>query len=297
MENDYTGLSAEEKEALLEMDSDIEDLGEIIGNEDPDAPKDGDKNTNEASSGDAQISGSVSDDLGPKPIYTAPVSADAAEVLSQLKTERSAAISASTEAKEALRAQYESGELADDEAYKNGLAKIENELADKIDELQERRTEIDRQRIKSEISTEMRAEQLNNEWKSTVSRFVKTTAKNEGIDYNDAKRPLLGNALDAEVKRLSQLESAASMSFEQVLEAAHKAVVEQFGLRASGQSRAQTSDTKAAVRIPPNIGSAPSASRGNEESKFDHIDSLQGVARERALAQMSEAERDEYLSI
>jgi hypothetical protein len=239
----------------------------------------------------------VSGDVGSKPIYTAPATGDTAEALAQLKTERSAAITSSTEAKEALRTQYESGELEDDNAYKKALSAIDIDLADKIDAIQDRRAEIDRQRIKSEMSAEMREQQLQNEWKSTVSRFVKTTAKNEGIDYNDAKRPLLGNALDAEVKRLSQLDTAAAMSFDQVLEAAHKAVVEQFGLKVTAQTKLQEPSSKAAIKIPPNIGSAPSASRGNEESKFDHIDSLHGVARERALAQMSEAERDEYLSV
>jgi hypothetical protein len=304
MDNDYTGLSEEEKAALLAMDNDVDELGEIVDGDNGDSndEKPGDKKSehetgDENSDANSNLPGDVSGDVGSKPIYTAPALADSAEVIARIKAERSSAISASTDAKEALRAQYESGELADDEAYKKGLATIENTLADKIDELQDRRTEIDRQRIKSELSAEMREQQLQNEWTSTVTRFVKSTAKNEGINYNDASRPLLGNALDAEVKRLSQLETASSMSFEQVLEAAHKAVVEQFGLKATVQEKAQSAAAKPTVKIPPNIGNAPSASRGNEESRFDHIDSLQGVARERALAQMSEAERDEYLSV
>jgi hypothetical protein len=304
MDNDYTGLSEEEKAALLEMDNDVDELGEIVDSDGEDGsdgkPNDeqaDDKKVETGSDVSDDLSGDVSGDVGSKPIYTAPALVDSAEVIAQIKSDRSAAISASTEAKEALRAQYESGELADDEAYKKGLSKIENDLADKIDELQARRTEIDRQRIKSELSAEMREQQLQNEWASSVARFIKATAKTEGIDYNDAKRPLLGNALDAEVKRLSGLSEAATMSFDQVLEAAHKAVVEQFGLKVTAQSKSQQSIAKTTVKIPPNIGSAPSASRGNEESKFDHIDSLQGVARERALAQMSEAERDEYLSV
>ena len=48
--------------------------------------------------------------------------------------------------------------------------------------------------------------------------------------------------------------------------------------------------------VPPNLGTLPAATANDtDDGKFAHLDRLEGVAFEEALAKLSDAQRDEYL--
>lgn len=164
------------------------------------------------------------------------------------------------------------------------------------------RRELDGQKLKHEISsayTEQTSDQL---WQREVRRFVSRTAKDEGIDYD---KPALNAALDAEVKRIANDPANADKDGKWILEKAHESVKEQFGItaraptakedadkakraaeeqrkKAAAAERAKAAGTKNLSQVP-----AAAAEDTRNDTEFAHLDQLDGMDLENAVARMS----------
>ena len=80
------------------------------------------------------------------------------------------------------------------------------------------------------------------------------------------------------------------------LERAYTKYKQAFNIEAAAPNQAKATGTKNEGVIPPNLGKLPAATANDtDDGKFAHLDRLEGVAFEDALAKLSDAQRDEYL--
>ena len=80
------------------------------------------------------------------------------------------------------------------------------------------------------------------------------------------------------------------------LERAYTKYKQAFNIEAAAPNQAKATGTKKEGVVPPNLGKLPAATANDtDDGKFAHLDRLEGVAFEDALAKLSDAQRDEYL--
>lgn len=183
--DELAGLSVEERAGLEEVESDIEALRRIVG-DDAGARADAGKPDD---AGDGRFT----------PAYIAKVPDDYEQQLAALEQRREDAIA----------------------KLKAGDIELDAMLAEQHAVAEERRR-LDEQRLKAEISAEQVEQAGTQRWMLEVRRFMRGVEKHEGIDYRN--NPLLNAALDAEVKALANDEANADKSGEWFLAEAHKRV-------------------------------------------------------------------------
>lgn len=172
------------------------------------------------------------------------------------------------------------------------------------------RRELDEQRLKHEISKEQTEQAAKSRWQWECDNFFRTTAKTDSVDYK--ANPRLWAALDSEVKRLGALEENNDKPGVWFLEEAHKVVVSDFGLgrkpaaenpkdkaereRKEAIAREKKERDAASGNPVRTLGSLPPAS-GEDEGKdeFAHLDKLDGMDLELALAKLPKEDADRYL--
>ena len=80
------------------------------------------------------------------------------------------------------------------------------------------------------------------------------------------------------------------------LERAYTKYKQAFNIEAAAPKQAKAPASKNEGVVPPNLGKLPAATANDtDDGKFAHLDRLEGVAFEDALAKLSDAQRDEYL--
>lgn len=150
--------------------------------------------------------------------------------------------------------------------------------------------------IKAEVSREMLEQQQANEWDQAANAFIEA-AKTQGIDYR--ANNILATALDAEIKRLANLPENNDKPAGFFLREAHKAVSSAFNLTAKAPAAAPAKGKGRAVdlsAIPPSLSTLPVAADSPiQGDRFAHLRGLDGLALERAMAKMSEAELEDFL--
>ena len=153
-------------------------------------------------------------------------------------------------------------------------------------------------RTKAEISQEMTAQTAEQQWKTTVNRFLDAAAK-DGLDYRgDAAK--MGD-LDLFVKTLAQRAEFADKPPEWFLQEADRRVRALHGVSAP-QSRRTDPVTEATARrrvdpadAPRSLAQVPgSDGPGDVAGEFADVDALEGDDLEMALARMTPAQREKY---
>lgn len=207
-----------------------------------------------------------------KPRYKAELPADFADQVSALNTEMSG-----------LAQQLRDGDIDFDE-YNT-----------KQGELLAKRDELNAVKLKADIAADMGAQNVEQEWEFTVKRFVKATAKSDGIDYSkDAAKQ---KDLDLFVKALASENGNANQSFDWFLAEAHKRVKALHGIAAKKSEDPEKPNRKTPVNdIPKTLAQVPGGDGpGDVSDEFSNLDGLEGLALEDAIAKMSPAQRERYL--
>ena len=188
--------------------------------------------------------------------------------------------------------------------FKDGDIDFDN-YNHKVTELNSKRDELTTLKTQAAVFEQMNAQTAEQEWSWTVSKFIKTTAKTEGIDYSKDEEKAAD--LDLFVKRLASDTKHADKPGDWFLTEAHRRVKALHGVQDSQQESkpdpkkaiqdAKNSRKPDATALPKNLSQVPGGDGpgdiGNDE--FAELDSLDGLDLEAAIAKMTPAQRDRFL--
>lgn len=212
-------------------------------------------------------------------------------------------------------------------AFASDSAKINKQFAD--GEIDEAKRDAELTRIQSERDElliakgqALTAQNHTNQaaaqtWKATVANFMAYAAKEEGVDYR--KDPVRAKHLDSFIKVLANDDANEGKSMSWFLKQAHKSVNALMGAPAKAgpsPAPAATPAAPAASTAPADKKAAAVAARkpkveaaatslahvpggegaGAVGGEFADIDALDGEAFEAAIAKMSPAQREKFLS-
>ena len=177
-----------------------------------------------------------------------------------------------------------------------------DEFETRRDELQREREGLTIARAKAEIASEMQAQTAETQWRTTVERFLDTSAA--ALDYRKDSEAMAD--LDGFVKVLAGREANARQPMEWFLAEAHKRVMALRGSPAAAAAPAPTPavDRKAeaaAARkprlddVPATLAQVPGADGpGDIGGEFADVLSLDGLEYEAAIARMTPVQRDRF---
>ena len=191
------------------------------------------------------------------------------------------------------------------EAQRELLQKLQDgdidvsEYAAELNKVTEQRDALMAAKIKAEISQEMVEQASSREWQQAVQRFVDRVANEEKIDYRtDAAR---AKDLDTFVKVLANDPENADRPGEWFLAEAHKLVNARRGVVNVKQADAPGIKEKPAPRkpdlraVPTTLSHVPgSDGPGDVGDEFAHLDALDGLDLEVAIARMTPAQREKF---
>lgn len=214
-------------------------------------------------------------------------------------------------------AQAPAGERLDPQAVQQKLDDIEKqrgELATKLDDGDLTTAEYTKAldtlaEQKHGITAQLAQQQTQDKaemdrWDADCRKFL---AKNAYLIENATRR----DSFDGIVKRVTGDPANASLSNRKQLEMAHTLWREEMGLPAETPAKknadpapdpapAAKPKPKAKVELPPTLAHVPAADiNDTEDGKYAHLDALMAkdpVAYEAALARLSDADQDDYLS-
>ena len=279
LDDDLTGLSDEERAAIQDSDPSDEALAleGLIG--DDDAPGEGD----EAANND-----SADDDPGAEGDPDTDAAADAADELSEYVTElavtpvqdydvQMANIKAD---KDALRTKLDDGEidLNEYEQQKDALVHKETQL------LIQQNNALNAMKQNEHIAKQR--------WEWEQEQFF-----NRPASRIYSENVYLGAALNEAVKDLARNPANADKTGAFFLNEADRIIRKQFNLLAA-QDRPlkRPSRTLPVDRIPPSLGGLPAAEAEDTGSgEFAHLEKLEGMELESALARLPKDQQDRYL--
>ncbi len=206
------------------------------------------------------------------PRYDAKLPDDYEQQLDQVKTERAA-----------LKEQYKNGELDFDEYEEQREA-----LAGKAQALRELQ-------LKASISQEMNAQNAQQIWEAKVKSFVGQVKAEIDYSADGAK----ASDFDAFIKMLANNPANGDKPMDWFLSEAHKRTLALHGVALKpAQSRQSAKDARKPPvgDLPQTLAHVPGSDDAAEiHGRFEHLDKLDGLDLEMALARMSPADRDVYL--
>jgi len=186
-----------------------------------------------------------------------------------------------------LGEQYDNGDILDG-AYNTAKVRIErdlkrieareSELVAKEDEIAERETS--------------KQEQFQNDFTNAVTEFM---ARPENKSFVEGSPEFA--ALDQQLGVIAQ-SMPPGTPFDVLLDKARTAVSSYMTLPEAGKKESKPTDksVKPDPETMPSISNMPAVvANSNDNGKFAHLDKLDGPALERAIADMSEAQQNEYL--
>ncbi len=216
--------------------------------------------------------------------YVAPAVEDYENRLSALQIEKSKAL------KQLLAA-----EITDDE-----YAAIDTRAMAQMNALSQQQT-------RHELARDMREQQELYNYTRQVNQF-KAQAKAEGLDYDAPENQKYSRAMDGLVRHLAVDPENNDKSGDWFLKEAHRIVKLQYNLPTAAVKPAEAPKPAPAKvvkpripdlsKIPPTLGKAPAAAQESEgdSGEFAHLEKLQGLALERALARMTPEQEERYLT-
>jgi hypothetical protein len=287
-------LTDEERAAIQ---SDDEDAGAAPAAE-ADAPgadaegDDGDDDNDE--DGDAQGEDSAAaSDPAPAPAAAAPAAAPTTATptgyQAALPADYDDKVKAVADREAELKRAFRAGELEFDE------------FETRRDELQREREGLTIARAKAEIASEMQAQTAETQWRTTVERFLDTSAA--ALDYRKDSEAMAD--LDGFVKVLAGRESNSRQPMEWFLAEAHKRVMALRGPSAApAPAPAPAVDRKAeaaAARkprlddVPATLAQVPGGDGpGDIGGEFADVLALDGLEYEAAIARMTPVQRERF---
>ncbi len=200
----------------------------------------------------------------------------------ELPADFEAQLAAIGERKKALRTQYQDGNLELDD-YEDARDGIESEAL-----------ALREAHLKATLASEQAQQTATQRWQWEQERFF--TQKANAVYRAD---PILGSAFDAAVKGLARDPAHEGKPMSWFLDEADRVTRERMR-SVVGAPETPTKTPSAPIKtrpaIPPNLGDLPSADlpeTGGDE--WAHLDRLQGMDIEAALAKLSPAEQERYL--
>jgi len=270
----------EDQDDSLQLDS-VDD--EEDADESDDGGAEGGEDSNDESAKDAD------DDAGPDdPLPTeSGRQSDVRYQAAMLPADFQEQIAANNEAQRDLLQRFQEGEIEAGE-YVAELSKIT-----------EQRDAMMAAKIKAEISQEMAEQAGAHEWRNAVNRFMDRAAKDENVDYRtDVVR---AKDLALFVKALANDPENANQNGDWFLEEAHKLVNARRGTVPAEKQPAKTRTERPAPRkpdlkaVPNTLAHVPgSDGPGDITDEFGHLDALNGLDIENAIARMTPAQREKY---
>ena len=280
-EEELALLTEEERDGYLD-DEDDDEGEEGNGDEGDDDPQDDPTLAvdDPAAAAQAAANDQAGDDQGdgaetkeefttqPKPLFNTEIPAD----IQAQRTEID-------EKEDALDKQFDEGDITFSE-HKKALR-----------EINQQRNALDRAELKAELAAEAYQTQIDNSWQASQEAFF--SAHPEFKIDNEAKWAAFDQLVKNETK--SVLDKGGSIGVPE-LERAYTKYKQAFNIEAAAPKQAKAPSAKNEGVIPPNLGKLPAATANDtDDGKFAHLDRLEGVAFEDALAKLSDAQRDEYL--
>lgn len=289
----------EEELALL---TEEEREGYLADDEDDDGEGDEDQGNADEGAGGEEGSGDEGDDdptLAVDDPATAPPAANPqdggeggdAESQEQLMAQPKPLFNADLPADiEAQRTALDEKEAAIDQQYDEGdILFTEHKQA--LRDINKQRNALDRAELKAELAAEAYQTQIDNSWQASQEAFF--SAHPEFKIDNEAKWAAFDQLVKNETK--SVLDKGGAVGVPE-LERAYTKYKQAFNIEAASPKQAKAPAAKNEGVVPPNLGKLPAATANDtDDGKFAHLDRLEGVAFEDALAKLSDAQRDEYL--
>ena len=278
-EEELALLTKEEREGYLADDEDEDGEGDDDqgnadeGDDDPTLAVDDPATTQPAANpqdggegGDAEPQEQIM--AQPKPLFNADLPAD-------IEAQRTAL----DEKEAAIDQQYDEGDILFTE-HKQALRDINKQ-----------RNALDRAELKAELAAEAYQTQIENSWQASQTAFF--ASHPELNTANEVQMTALDHLVRQETK--ATLDKGGSIGVPE-LERAYTKYKQAFNIEAAAPKQAKAPSAKNEGVIPPNLGKLPAATANDtDDGKFAHLDRLEGVAFEDALAKLSDAQRDEYL--
>jgi len=151
--------------------------------------------------------------------------------------------------------------------------------------------------IAAQTRAEIARDFNNAQWERDVRRFMR--------DHEQyAKSDVLYAALNAALTEVNKEDGAEKLDGDQILEAAHRRVMKEFGIvppsanqavrRQAKPAEAEAKARRAAPKTLADIPAADEASTGAD--RFAHIDRLTGIEQENAIARMTPSEIEAWLA-
>lgn len=164
-------------------------------------------------------------------------------------------------------------------------------------ELNNKRHDLSMAKVKAEIAAEMGEQTAESTWRETIDSFMAKSLKDEGIDYRKDKPK--EKDLDLFVKALAADEEYADKPMAWFLTEAHRMVRAKHGIQAPAVANPGKTTRPAPVeQIPKTLAGVPGTDgpgdMGGDE--FQDLDRLEGLELEDAVAKLSPAAREKYLS-
>lgn len=169
------------------------------------------------------------------------------------------------------------------------------EYQEQLDALQEKQFELrlkhDRAELSKQTSQAQELEQWNNDCMDFLEQHSEITASQ-----------LKTSSFNEVVKWVTSQEAAQGMTNQEQLAKSYEIWCEQLGIEPQGAKPEPKAVHKAEPKaqnknLPPNLSKMPAAeAETTDDGKFAYLDSLDGVEYERALAKLSPAEQEQYLS-
>ena len=280
-EEELALLTEEERDGYLD-DEDDDEGEEGNGDEGDDDPQDDPTLAvdDPAAAAQAAANDQEGDDQGdgaetkeefttqPKPLFNTEIPAD----IQAQRTEID-------EKEDALDKQFDEGDITFSE-HKKALR-----------EINQQRNALDRAELKAELAAEAYQTQIDNSWQASQTAFF--ASHPELNTANEVQMTALDHLVRQETK--ATLDKGGSIGVPE-LERAYTKYKQAFNIEAAAPNQAKAPSTKKESVVPPNLGKLPAATANDtDDGKFAHLDRLEGVAFEDALAKLSDAQRDEYL--
>ena len=175
----------------------------------------------------------------------------------------------------------------------------------------ERRT-LQEAKLKHDISVEQTNQSDAQKWQYDIARFMREAKKADGIDYSGNRT--LNAALDQTVKDLANAKDKDGKlindekSGRWFLREAHKQVMKDIGRKpaAAADAAAETPEQKKAAaaaarktdpkKLPQTLAKVPAADAAGDgdDPEFGHLEGLDGLDLEDAVARMTPAQQDKW---
>lgn len=291
-DSDFAGLTDAEREALDYVDPD--DTGDL--DDDNDGADDADASAVDEA-GDATGDGGPEDDSTPAGNVPEPATGEQPPTFAIPDLEAiNQSLAQLREAREELETAYEAGDS--DLTYAEHRAKLREIETAVLDLNAERAEALAVARMQQAFQQEW--------WAREIKSFKREARKADGVDYDQDKT--LETAWDKAVKFLGADPDNAGQDAAWFLKEAHEMVKARYKLGKApevppAQKRLSRVDEALAARrqrageVPKSLARLPEAAADPEgQTEFSHLDSLSGMALERALARLSPDQQERYLT-